>query len=144
MIRVLMVGVAVAVAVTTTSAQSTIRGSERKPAVAPRRATSVRISVRDQDRATLAGVHLLLSGAAAGAFTTGAAGTTVIPNLKDGLYRVRCERAGFITLEREFTVRGGVMKTAIDVVLNPAQPSAGSAPSDAASASTAGPSGPPV
>src|SRR2546425_1106326 len=40
MIRVLMVGVAVAVAVTTTSAQSTIRGSERKPAVAPRRATS--------------------------------------------------------------------------------------------------------
>ena len=131
MIRVLMVGVAVAVAVTTTSAQSTIRGSERKPAVAPRRATSVRISVRDQDRATLAGVHLLLSGAAAGAFTTGAAGTTVIPNLKDGLYRVRCERAGFITLEREFTVRAGA-RNAVDIILNhgtpPTSPLAKSAP----------------
>ena len=93
MIRVLMVGAAVAIAVTTASAQSTGRGSERKPAVAPRRTTSVRISVRDPGRATLAGVHLLLSGAAAGAFSTGADGTTVIPNLKDGLYRVRCERA---------------------------------------------------
>ena len=130
MIRVLMVGAAVAIAVTTASAQSTGRGSERKPAVAPRRTTSVRISVRDPGRATLAGVHLLLSGAAAGAFTTGAAGTTVIPNVKDGLYRVRCERAGFITLEREFTVRGGTR--AVDIILNratpPAPPFAKSAP----------------
>jgi hypothetical protein len=121
MIRVLMVGVAVAVAVTTTGAQSTSRGSQRKPAVAARRATSMRISVRDQHRATLAGVHLLLSGAAAGAFTTGATGTTVIPNVKDGLYRVRCERAGFVTLEREFTFRAGATN-AIDIILNAATP----------------------
>jgi len=131
MIRVLMVGAAVAIAVTTASAQSTGRGSERKPAAAPRRTTSVRITVRDPGRATLAGVHLLLSGAAAGAFSTGADGTTVIPNLKDGLYRVRCERSGFITLEREFTVRGGA-RNAIDVILNaatpPAPPSANSVP----------------
>ena len=139
-----MVGVAVALAVTTAAAQSTREGSAKKATSAPARTSSVQISVRDQNRAPLSGVHLILSGAAAGAYTTGAAGTTVIPKLKDGLYRVRCEHAGFITLEREFTVRGGVMKTAIDVVLNPAQPSAGSAPSDAASASTAGPSGPPV
>src|SRR5207247_2654774 len=58
MIRVLMVGAAVAIAVTTASAQSTGRGSERKPAAAPRRTTSVRITVRDPGRATLAGVHL--------------------------------------------------------------------------------------
>jgi hypothetical protein len=121
MISVLIAGIAVAVALTTTNAQSTSRGSERKPAAAPRRATSVRISVRDQHRATLAGVHLLLSGAAAGAFTTNAAGTTVIPNVKGGLYRVRCERAGFITLEREFTVRAGA-RNAIDVILNAAAP----------------------
>ena len=144
MIRGMMVGVAVALAATTTAAQSTREGSAKKAAAAPARTSSVQISVRDQNRAPLSGVHLILSGAAAGAYTTGAAGTTVIPKLKDGLYRVRCEHAGFITLEREFTVRGGVMKNAIDVVLNPAQPSAGSAPSDAASASTAGPSGPPV
>ena len=123
MISVLIAGIAVAVALTTTNAQSTSRGSERKLAAAPRRATSVRISVRDQHRATLAGVHLLLSGAAAGAFTTGATGTTVIPNVKEGLYRVRCERAGFITLEREFTVRAGA-RNAIDVILNAAAPPA--------------------
>ena len=144
MIRGMMVGVAVALAATTTAAQSTREGSAKKATSAPARTSSVQISVRDQNRAPLSGVHLILSGAAAGAYTTGAAGTTVVPKLKDGLYRVRCEHAGFITLEREFTVRGGVMKTAIDVVLNPAQPSVGSAPSDAASASTAGPSGPPV
>jgi cupin domain/carboxypeptidase family protein len=129
MISVLIAGVAVAVALTTTNAQSTSRGSERKPAAAPRRATSVRISVRDQHRATIAGVHLLLSGAAAGGFTTGATGTAVIPNVKEGLYRVRCERAGFITLEREFTVRTGA-RNAIDVILNvaPAPPVAKSPP----------------
>jgi hypothetical protein len=145
MIRGMMVGVAVALAVTTTAAQSTRGGSAKKAAASPAGRSSVQISVRDQNRAPLSGVHLILSGAAAGAYKTGAAGTTVIPKLKDGLYRVRCEHAGFITLEREFTVRGGA-KNAIDVVLNPAQPSPGSAPSgpDAASASTAGPSGPPV
>jgi len=145
MIRGMMVGVAVALAVTTTAAQSTRGGSTKNAAAAPARTSSVQVFVRDQNRAPLSGVHLILSGAAAGAYTTGAAGTTIIPKLKDGLYRVRCEHAGFITLEREFTVRGGA-KNAIDVVLNPAQPSPGSAPSgpDAASASTAGPSGPPV
>jgi hypothetical protein len=54
-----------------------------------------------------------------------------MPNLKDGLYRVRCARAGFITLEREFTVRGGA-RNAFDVILNaatpPAPPSSKSAP----------------
>ena len=145
MIRGLMVGIAVALAATTTAAQPTRGGSAKKPAAAPARTSSVQISVRDQNRAPLSGVHLILSGTAAGAYTTGAAGTTVIPKLRDGLYRVRCERAGFVTLEREFSVRSGA-KNAIDVVLNPAQPSAGSAPSgpDAAPAPTAGPSGPPV
>jgi len=66
MIRLFMVGVAVAVAVTPTSAQSTIRGSERKPAVGPRRATSVRISVRDRDRAMLAGVRIAATAERAG------------------------------------------------------------------------------
>jgi hypothetical protein len=54
-------------------------------------------------------------------FMTGGAGTTVIPDLKDGVYRLRCEREGFITLEREFTVRGSAYGQ-IDVVLNPAPP----------------------
>lgn len=102
----------------------------------------MQVSVRDQNRAPLSGVHLILSGTAAGAFTTGAAGTTVMPKLKDGLYRIRCERAGFVTLEREFIVRSGAKNT-VDVVLNPAQPSASSA-SAADSPPSAGPGGPPV
>ena len=71
--------------------------------------------------ASLSGVRVLLSGAATGEFTTGGAGTAVVPNLKDGVYRVRSEHEGFITLEREFTVRGGALNP-IDMVLNPAPP----------------------
>ena len=73
---------------------------------APPRATSVRISVRDQGGATLTGVHLLVSGTAGGGeYTTGAAGTAIVPIPKAGVFRVRCEREGFVTLEREFTVK---------------------------------------
>jgi Cupin domain len=92
-----------------------------KPSVAPSKASPVRIAVRDQDGTLMSGVRLLLSGAGTGEFTTGAAGTAVVPNLKDGVYRVRCEREGFITLEREFTVRGAAWNP-IDVVLNAAPP----------------------
>jgi hypothetical protein len=81
----------------------------------------VRIAVKDQDGTGLSGVRLVLSGAATGEFVTGGAGTMVVPDLKDGVYRLRCEHEGFITLEREFTVRGGVYGQ-IEVVLNPAPP----------------------
>ena len=60
------------------------------------KATSVRISVKDQDGATLTGVRLLVSGTAGGGeYTTGAAGTAIVPIPKAGLFRVRCEREGF-------------------------------------------------
>ena len=45
----------------------------------------------------------------------------VVPNLKDGVYRLRCEREGFITLEREFVVHGTAYNQ-MEVVLNPAPP----------------------
>ena len=93
----------------------------QKPAAAPPRTASVRIAVKDPDGAILSGVHLQLSGAADAEFVTGGAGTVVVPNLKDGVYRVRCEREGFITLEREFTVRGSAYNQ-MDIVLNPAPP----------------------
>jgi hypothetical protein len=81
----------------------------------------VRIAVRDQDGASLEGVRLVLSGSGEGEFETGAAGTAVIPNLKPGSYRVRCEREGFVTLEREFTLGTGAWNP-IDIVLNAAPP----------------------
>ena len=109
------------------------RGSTQKPAVAPARTTSVRIGVRDETGGSLTGVRVLLSGAATGEFTTGAAGTAIIPNLKDGVYRVRCEGDGFITLEREFTLHGGAWNP-IDVVLNAAPTPPPAAPSPPAPA----------
>jgi hypothetical protein len=122
MMKVLMVAVAVVAAAADTAAagQAIERAPARKPVVAPR-TTSVRVAVRDKDGASLPDVHLVLSGAGAGEFTTGAAGTAVMPNITDGLYRVRCEREGFVTLEREFTVRGGAWNP-IDIVLNSAPP----------------------
>jgi len=98
------------------------RGATRPRAAAPApAASSVRISVRDQDGAAVPDVRLSLSGDAEGEFTTGAAGTAVVPNLKAGNYRVRCEREGFITLEREFVLRGGAWNP-IQIVLNAAPP----------------------
>ena len=99
--------------------------------------------MKDQDATGLNDVRLVLSGDATGEFVTGAAGTVVVPDLKDGVYRLRCEREGFVTLEREFTVRGGAYGQ-IDVVLNAAPPAPPKpAPEPAASAAIA-PGGRPV
>jgi hypothetical protein len=106
----------------TPAEQAAGRGAApKRPAAAPAPLGSVRIAVKDRDGASLSDVHLLLSGAGTGEFTTGAAGTAVFSNLKDGVYRVRCERDGLITLEREFTVHGGAWSP-IEVVLDAAPP----------------------
>jgi hypothetical protein len=118
-----MAGVAIAVvgAVATHAAQLPARGPAQKSAAAPPKTASVRIAVKDQDGTGLSGVRLVLSGAGTGEFVTGGAGTMVVPDLKDGVYRLRCEREGFITLEREFTVRSGTYGQ-VDAVLNAAPP----------------------
>jgi mannose-6-phosphate isomerase-like protein (cupin superfamily) len=112
----------VAVAHPAAQAQGTTgRGAApKRPAVAAK-TTSARVLVKDPDGAGISGVRLILSGASTGEFTTGAAGTAIVPDLKDGLYRVRCERDGFITLEREFTLHGATWNP-IDIVLDPAPP----------------------
>ncbi len=118
-IRALTAGVAVVIlgALPSQAGQSPARVPAQK-AASPR-TSSVRIGVKDQDGTGLNGVRLLLSGAAQGEFVTSAAGTIVVPDLKDGLYRVRCEHERFITLEREFAVHGGGYSQ-IELVLNPA------------------------
>jgi hypothetical protein len=140
-----MVGVVVTVAwaVPNEAAQAPARGSSRKPAAASPRTGSVRIMVKDEDGASINDVRLALTGDATGEFVTGGAGTAVIPDLKEGVYRVRCEREGFITLEREFTLRGGAYGQ-IDIVLHAApEPPPQPAPEPAAPAPTA-PGGRPV
>ncbi len=101
--------------------QSAGAGTAQKRPAAPRTA-SVLVSVRDPDGASLSDVHLRVSGAAEPIeLSTAGAGTAVVPNLKDGTYRVRCEREGFITLEREFIVRTSTRNT-VEIVLDPAPP----------------------
>src|SRR5204863_1172252 len=122
LMAVAVVGSAAAVAHPLAQAQGTTgRGAAPKRAVTAPRTNSARVSVKDPAGASLSGVRLLLSGSGAGEFTTGAAGTAIVPDLKDGTYRVRCEREGFITLEREFTLHGSTWNP-IEIVLDPAPP----------------------
>jgi hypothetical protein len=150
-IRLLMAEVAIAVVATVASsaAQTAARGPTQKPSVAPARparTSSLRIAIRDEAGGSLSDVRILLSGAATGEFTTGGLGTAIVPNLKDGMYRVRCERDGFITLEREFTLRGAAWNP-IDIMLNaapPPPPPPPPPPAPKAPAPVIPPSGPPV
>src|SRR5262249_7206740 len=140
MIRPLIAGLAVAAVCTMPSqaAQSKPSGSAQKPA-APRTG-SARISVKDQDGASLSGVRLSLTGAGTGDFVTGGAGTAVVSDLKDGTYRLRCEVEKYITLGREFTVRGGAYRQ-VDAALNAPPPPPPPPPAPAPAPAPAIPSG---
>ena len=123
------------------AAQSRGRGATSSKAPAT---TAVRVTVRDQAGDPLADTRLALSGDGAGEFVTGALGTAMLPDLKDGTYRVRVERRGFFTLEREFALRAGAPK-AIDVALTPEPPAPPPPPPPPPTApKTLPPPGPPV
>src|SRR5262245_45086010 len=79
---------------TTSPAGTTGTKSAAARRTVPAKPSPVRITVRDPGGASLEGVRLTVSGAAAGEFTTGAAGTAMVPDLKPGVYRVRAERDG--------------------------------------------------
>src|SRR5438093_12480818 len=109
----------------------------------PRRPpTETQIIVRDQSGMALPGARISVSGSMTRQATTGADGTAALAAPADGPYRLRFEHEGFITLERELTMRGG-QPGIIDVVLSAAPvPLTGRQPtpaaalvSDAASAS---------
>jgi len=134
--------VAVSLGAVDLHAQARGRGTGTGRGAAPPRTTSVRIAVHDRNGASLEGVRITLSGDATGEFTTAGAGTVVVPNVKDGLYRIRVEKEGFITLEREFSTRGGAI-TAIEVVLNEAPPPPPPPRAPEPAPAPAAPSGPP-
>ena len=69
----------------------------------------------------------------------------MLPNVKDGLYRLRFEHEGFVTLEREFPVKATGALTAVDIVMTPAPPPPPPPPPPAPTTPAApAPSGPPV
>jgi hypothetical protein len=150
-IKTFMAAAAVGLALTLAapaSAQTAGRGSAQKRPAAAAKTTSVRIAARDEQGAPLSDVHLFVSrvdapDAAPMTFTTAAAGTAIVPDLKNGAYRVRCERDGFVTLEREFAVHGGGYSP-LDITLKAAPPPAAPPAPEPPPPSAAPPPGPPV
>ncbi len=107
------------------------------------------VAVRDQSGTPVRGAKLTVTGPASAEFTTDEAGAATLGNLKDGTYRLRCEHEGFVTLEREFVVRGA-QAVSVNLTLNRAPvppPAPAPAPSPApkpADPPPLPPSGPPV
>ncbi|HEX7139594.1 MAG TPA: cupin domain-containing protein [Vicinamibacterales bacterium] len=118
-------------------------GGRSTRTTAPAKTTSVRVTVRDAKGESLEGVRLILSGGAEGEYSTAGAGTAVLTDVKDGVYRLRLEHAGFITLEREFSVKATSALTPLDVVMTPA-PAPPPPPPPVKAAPAVVPSGPPV
>lgn len=121
MLRAIFVAMAIVVVQAGPYAQGRGRGGS-PPAAAPRQ-TTVRVLVHSTDGASIDGARVSLSGDASAEFTTAGAGLVIMPNLADGTYRVRCEKDGFVTLEREFTIKAGT-PSSVELVMNsrPAPP----------------------
>jgi mannose-6-phosphate isomerase-like protein (cupin superfamily) len=116
--------------------------AQTRPRPRPR-STSTRIGVHDQSGAPVPGARVVVSGAASNEATTDANGAASLASMRDGSYRLRFEREGFITLERDVTVRTG-QPAEIDVVLDAAPPPPSPPPHEPAPTLQAGMSGPPV
>jgi len=113
MLRALLVSASIVVVQAGPYAQARGRAAAPRP-----RDTTVRVTVRTPDGTSIDGAHLTLSGDRSGEFSTAGAGLVLIPNLADGTYRIHCEKDGFVTLEREFAVKGGT-PSSIELVLTP-------------------------
>ena len=93
-------------------------------AAPPRRAMPSQVIVRDRSGTPLRDVRVTISGTAGQEIVTDAAGTASLGALRDGPYRLRLEHDGFITLERDITIRATQPST-IEVALSfspPGQP----------------------
>lgn len=112
---------------------ATAQGRGRGGGASSSKTTQVRVGIHSDDGAAVSDARVVLSGDSSGEFTTGGAGTAILPGLKDGTYRLRIERAGFVTLEREFSLRNGA-PMAVDVTLTAAPPPPPPPPPPAAAA----------
>jgi mannose-6-phosphate isomerase-like protein (cupin superfamily) len=114
MILALVLGLALQQPPAKPSTQST-----RKPAPPP--AATLELKVTDRKGAPIAGAEVTVEGPSAREGTSDANGSIVFRNMTAGAYRSRVQRNGFITLEKEATIRAGA-PFLVEVALSPAPP----------------------
>jgi len=103
--------------------------ADAKPAPAqttPQTASSARfgsidLTVTSQTGALLSGATVRAEGLSSRQGATGSDGDLVLTNVAAGTYRCRIQRDGYLTLEKEVTVKVGA-RTAAEAVLSPAPP----------------------
>lgn len=116
--------------------------AHRRPATATA-PTTVSLSVTDPGGLPLSDVKVSGTGPVFREMQTTAGGITRFLNVKPGDYRLRFEHDGFITLERDVTVKGGTPLD-VDVTLDPAPEASAPAPgppTDVAASTSAAPPG---
>jgi hypothetical protein len=126
---------------------ATQQAPPRRPA-APR-PTTAQVVVRDVSGTPLPGVNVIVAGPANLEATTDEKGTASIGPLKDGMYRLRFELEGYVTLERDVTVRAGQpaeIFAALRIIPKPLEPPPPPPPPvvEAPPPPPPAPSGPPV
>jgi mannose-6-phosphate isomerase-like protein (cupin superfamily) len=83
--------------------------------------TTVTVTITDASGAPVDNVHVSATGPVSRQTLSIDSGVARLNSVKPGDYRLRFEREGFITLERDLTVKGG-SPASIDVSLTPAPP----------------------
>jgi mannose-6-phosphate isomerase-like protein (cupin superfamily) len=82
---------------------------------------SIDLTVSSQTGTLLSGATVRAEGLSSRQGSTGVDGDVILTNVAAGTYRCRIEREGYITLEKEVTVKVGA-RTAAEAVLSPAPP----------------------
>ena len=131
-----------------TAAPAPPRPAAPRPAPKPMPA---QVIVRDVSGMSLAGVKIFVSGPVTLELTTDANGTATLSVMPDGTYRLRFEREGFTTFEREVTAKAGqpseiyiALRMAPPVAAPPPAPAPAPAPAPPPPVVSTTPGGPPV
>jgi mannose-6-phosphate isomerase-like protein (cupin superfamily) len=143
-LSVTALGILCAVSLASAQASGTAgRGATPAKRTAAPAVSMARVMIRDKGGVPLDNVKITLSGVASDESTTNGFGAAVFSNLKDGTYRLRFEREGFVTLEREITVKAPQPVT-VEVQLTEAAPPPPPPPPPPPTPAPLGPAGPPV
>lgn len=122
--------------------------AQKKPPAAPAatKPGTLVVSVTDESGSTISGATVAFRGPADRQAVSGATGVATVANAPAGTHRVRISRDGFLTLEKEVTIKAGA-RLSIDAVLSaapPPPPAPKPEPKPTPAAKAAGPVGQPA